>query len=158
MGSPNLRNLYIRFNLTLALPNPLSRLFPPLFPLAPFPSYLTTSIVKYVRGHLTNTRCSFATYVTLDGIWTAFSHPLPLFHMDSANAPYVSHATSFPSQQLSTFVFLSPSSISTLIKMLPNKMTTCPYTALSDYPLPQNTTVFLMGTAALYRVCSTGLR
>jgi len=23
--------------------------------------------------------------------------------------------------------------------MLPNKMTTCPYAALPDYPLPQNT-------------------
>ena len=54
--------------------------------------------------------------------------------------PYVSHATSFPHQPLSTFAFLPPSSISTLIKMLPNKMTTCPYDALPDYPLPQNTT------------------
>jgi len=87
----------------------------------PFPPHQTTSIVKYVRAHLTNTRCSSVTYVTQDGIWTAFSHPLPLFHMDSGNAPYVSHATSFPSQLLSTFAFLPPSSISTLIKMLPKK-------------------------------------
>jgi len=70
--------------------------------------------------------------------WTAFSHPLPLFHMDSGSAPYVSHSTCFPNPQLSTFAFLPPSSISTLIKMLPNKMTTCPYVALPDYPLPQN--------------------
>ena len=133
MGSPNLRNLYIRFNLTLALPNPLSRPFPPLFPLAPFPSYLTTSIVKYVRAHLTSTRCSSVTYVTQDGIWTAFSHPCPLFHMESGNAPYVSHATSFPSQQLSTFVFLPPSSILTLIKILHKKMTRYHYSALPGY-------------------------
>ena len=35
---------------------------------------------------------------------------------------------------------LPPSSISTLINMLPNKMTTCLYAALPDSPLPQNTT------------------
>jgi len=110
--------------------------FPPPFPLAPFPPHLTTSIVKYVRAHLTDTRCSSVTYVTQDGIWTAFSHPLPLFHMDSGNAPYVSHATSFPSQLLSTFAFLPPSSISTLIKMLPKKMTPYHYSALPGYPLP----------------------
>ena len=112
--------------------------FPPPFPLAPFPPHQTTSIVKYVRAHLTNTRCSSVTYVTQDGIWTAFSHPLPLFHMDSGSAPYVSHATSFPCQPLSTFDFLPPSSISTLIKMLPKqKPTTCLYSALPGYPLPQ---------------------
>jgi len=119
--------------------------FPPPFPLAlpplsddiPFPLHLTTSIVKYVRAHLTNTRCSSVTYETQDGIWTAFSHPFPLFHMDSGNAPYVSHATSFPSQLLSTFAFLPPSPISTLIEMLPKKMTPYHYSALPGYPLPQ---------------------
>ena len=39
------------------------------------------------------------------------------------NAHYVFHATSYPSQLLSTFAFLPPSSISTLIKMLHKKMT-----------------------------------
>ena len=68
----------------------------------------------------------------------AFSHPLPLFHMDSRNAPYVSHATSFHSQLLSTFAFLPPSLISTLIKMLHKKMTPYHYSALPGYPLPQN--------------------
>ena len=66
------------------------------------------------------------------------SHPLPLFHMDSGNAPYVSHATSFPIQPLSTFAFLPPSSISTLLEMLlKNKMTLYLYSALPGYPLPQ---------------------
>jgi len=37
--------------------------------------------------------------------------------MDSGSAPYASHATSYPSQLLSTFAFLGPSSISTLMKM-----------------------------------------
>jgi hypothetical protein len=93
------------------------------------------------RAHLTNTICSSVTYVTQDGIWTAFSHPLPLFHMDSGSAPYVSHATSFPCQPLSTFDFLPPSSILTLIKMLPTqKQTTCLYSALPGYPLPLPTT------------------
>ena len=62
-------------------------------------------------------------HVTPDGIWTAFSHPLPLFHMDSGSALYVSHATWSPNPQLSTFAFLLPSSISTLIDMLPTKST-----------------------------------
>ena len=53
--------------------------------------------------------------------WTAFSHPLPISHMDSGNAPYVSHATSYSSKLLSAFAFLPPSSISTLIKMLHKK-------------------------------------
>ena len=52
-----------------------------------------------------------------DGIWTAFSHSLPLFNMDSGNAPHVFLAISFPSQLLSTFAFLPPCSILTLIKM-----------------------------------------
>ena len=58
--------------------------------------------------------------------------------MDSGNAPYVSHATSFPSQLLSTFAFLPPSSISTLIKMLHTTMTPYHYPALPGYPLPKN--------------------
>jgi len=57
--------------------------------------------------------------------------------MDSRNAPYVSHATSFPNQLLSTFASLPPSSISTLIKMLHKKMTRHHYSALPGYPLPQ---------------------
>ena len=81
------------------------------------------------------------TYVTQDGIWAAFFHPLPLFHMDFGSAPYVSHATSFPFQPLSTFDCLPPSSILTLIKMLPTqKQTTCLYSALPGYPLPLPTT------------------
>jgi len=115
------------------VPSPLST--------SPFPPHQTTSIVKYVRAHLTNTRCSSVTYVTWDGIWTAFSQPLPLFHIDSGNAPYVSHATSFPIQPLSTFAFLPPSSISTLLEMLlKNKMTLYLYSALPGSPLPQNKT------------------
>ena len=133
--SPHARDLSVHFNFTLALPNPLSPPFPPPFRLAPFPPHQTTPIVKYVRAHLTNTRCSFVTYVTQDGIWTAFSHPLPLFHVGSGSAPYVSHATSFPSQPLSTFAFLPPSSISTLIRILPKKTTTYLYSALPGYPL-----------------------
>ena len=55
--------------------------------------------------------------------------------MDSGNARYVSHATSYPSQLLSgsTFAFLPPSSISTLIKMLHKKMTRYHYSALPGY-------------------------
>jgi len=62
-------------------------------------------------------RCSSVTYVTQDGIWTSFSHPLPLSHMESGNVPYASRATSYHRQQLSTFAFLPPFSISTLIKI-----------------------------------------
>ena len=126
MGSSNLPHMHTTDLFTPISLSPYPTLCPPCsppFPLAPFPPHLTTSIVKYVRVHLTNTRCFSVTYVTQDGIWTAFSHPLPLFHMDSGNAPYVSHATSFPSQLLSTFAFLPPSSISTLTKMLHKKMT-----------------------------------
>jgi len=135
LTSPYARNLCIHFKSTLALPNPLSLPFPPPFPLDPFPPRLTTSTVKYVRAHLTNTRCCSVTYVTQDGISTAFSHPLPLIHRDSGNAPYVSLATSFPSQLLSTFAFLRPSSILTLIKMLHTTMTPCNSSALQGYPL-----------------------
>ena len=56
--------------------------------------------------------------------------------MDSGNARYISHATSYPSQLLSTFAFLPPSSISTLIKMLHKKMTRYHFSALPGFPLP----------------------
>jgi len=61
------------------VPSPLST--------SSFPPHWMISIVKYVRVHLTNIRCSSVTYVTQDGILSAFSHPLPLSHMDSGNAP-----------------------------------------------------------------------
>jgi len=57
--------------------------------------------------------------------------------MDSGNALYVSLATSFPSQLLSTLAFLPPSSISTLIKMLHTTMTPYHYSALPGYQLPK---------------------
>jgi len=57
-------------------------------------------------------------YVTQDSIWSSFSYPLPLSHMEPANVPYASQATSvYPRQQHSTFAFLPPFSISTLIKI-----------------------------------------
>ena len=124
---PHARDLSVHFNLTLASPNPLSPPFSSPSPQVPFPSHQTTPIVKYVRAHLTNTtatwvtRCSSVTSVTQDRIWIAFSHPLSLFHKDSGSAPYVSLAISFPRQPLSTFAFLPPTSISSLIKMLPKK-------------------------------------
>jgi len=37
-------------------------------------------------------------YVMQDGIWTAFSHPLPLSYMESGNVHYASRATSNPRQ------------------------------------------------------------
>jgi len=116
--SPHAQNLSTHSNLTLALPNPLSSQFPPPSPLAPCHPPRMISIVKYVRVHLTNIRCSSVTYVTQDGIWTAFSHPYSLFHMESGNVPYASRATSYPRQQYCTFTFLPPFSISTLIVML----------------------------------------
>ena len=89
----------------------------------------------HVRVRLTTIKCSFVTDVTQDGIWTAFSHPLPLCHMDSGNAPYASHATSYPSQLLSTFAFLPPSSISTLIEILPKQNDPLPLIRFAGLPI-----------------------
>jgi len=116
--SPKAHNLSTHSNLTLALLNPLFPPFPPPSPLAPFPPHRTISIVKYVRVHSTNTRCFSVTYVTQDGIWTAFSHPLLLSHMESGDVPYASRATSYPRQQHSTVASFPPFSISILIKIL----------------------------------------
>ena len=54
---------------------------------------------------------------------SSFSLPLPLSHMDSGNTPYAPRSTSYPSQQHSTFAFLPPSLISTLIRILQKIMT-----------------------------------
>jgi len=84
---PTCTHLFTHFNLTLALPNPLS---------SPLPSSLQLShsrlnrlifIAKYVRVRLTNIKCSSVTYVTQDGIWTAFSHPLQPFHNGTWECP-----------------------------------------------------------------------
>jgi len=88
-----------------------------------FSPHRMISIVKYVIVHLTNIRCSSVTYVTQDGICTAFSHPLPPSRMEPRNVPNASRATSYPRQKHSTFAFLSQFSISTLIKILQKKMT-----------------------------------
>jgi len=88
--SPHAHNLSTNSNLTLALTNPLSPPFPPPSTLAPFPPYRTISIVEYVRVHLTNIRCSSVTYVAQEGISTAFSHPLPLSHVESGHVPCAS--------------------------------------------------------------------
>ena len=125
MGFPNLPKMYTTYLLTpislrlspyptLCLPRSLP---PPPSPLAGFQTHWMISTVKYVRVHSTNIRCFSVTYVTQDGTWTAFSHLLSLFHMESRNAPYASRATSYPRQQHSTFAFLPPFSISTLIKI-----------------------------------------
>jgi len=66
-------------------------------------------------------KCFLVTYVTQDGIWTAFSHPLPPSHMEPGNVPYATRATSYPRQQPDAFAFLPPFSISTLIKILKKK-------------------------------------
>jgi len=118
-GFSNLPHMHTTYLLT-----PISHLTQPSVcpvpfpsPLAPFPPHRTISIVKYDRVHLTNIRCSSVTHVTQDGIWTAFSHPLPLCHMESGNVPYASCTISYPRQQHSTFALLPPFSISTLIKI-----------------------------------------
>jgi len=75
-----------------------------------------------------------------DGIWTASSHPLPLFQMDSGNAPDVFLATSYPSQILSTFAFLPPSSILTLINIFHTTLTLYHSCASPGYPFQKKTT------------------
>ena len=84
---PHAHILSTHSNLTFALPNPLSPPFLPPLPSALSPPHWTISIFKYVRVHSTNIRCSSVTYETQDGIWTDFSHPLPLSHMESGNVP-----------------------------------------------------------------------
>ena len=118
MGSPfpHAHNLFTQFNLTLALPNPLSAPLPPSPPLSCPRLHRIMFTAKYVRVRLTNIRCFFVTYVTQDGIWTASSHPLPPSHMEPGNVPYASRATSYPRQQHDTFAFLPLFSISTLIR------------------------------------------
>jgi len=113
---PHAHNLFTQFNLTLALPNSLSSSLPPSPPLSCPRLHWMIFTAKYVRVRLTNIRCFFLTYVTQDGILTAFSHPLPSSNMEPANIPYASCTTSYPRQQHDTFAFLPLFSISTLIK------------------------------------------
>jgi len=118
---PHAHNLFTQFNLTLALPNPLSSPLPPSSPLSCPRLHWMIFTAKYVRVRLTNIKCFCVTYVTQDGIWTAFSHPLPPSHMETGNVPYASRATAYPRQQHYTFAFLPLFSISTLTKILTKK-------------------------------------
>ena len=115
---PHAHNLSTQFNLTLALPNFLSSPLHPSPPLSCPHSHRMIFTTKYVRVRLTNIKCFFVTCATQDGIWTAFSHPLLTYYMDSGSAPYASRATSYPRQEHDTFAFLPPFSISTLIGIL----------------------------------------
>jgi len=78
------------------------------------PAHRMIFTAKYVRVRLIKVTCFFVTYVTQNGISTAFSesHPLPPSHMKPRNVPYASRATSYPRQQHYTFAFLPPFSIS----------------------------------------------
>jgi len=104
---PHAHNLFTKFNLTLTLHNCLSSPLPPSQPLSCPRLHRMIFTAKYVRVHLTNIRRSSVTYVTQNGIWTAFSHPLPPSHMEPANAPYAPRATSYPRQQHDIFAFRS---------------------------------------------------
>ena len=113
---PHAHNLFTYFNLTLALPNPLSSPLPPSPQLSHPRLHQMIFNAKYVRVRLTNIKCSSVTNVTQDGIWTAFSHPLPPSHMEPGHVPYASRATSYPGKQHDTFVSVPPLSVSNLIK------------------------------------------
>jgi len=115
---PHAHNLSTQFNLTLVLPNFLSSPLPPSPPLSCPRLHRMIFTTKYVRVCLTNIRCFFVTYVTQDGIWTAYSHPLPPSHLEPGNVPYASRATSYPRQPHDTFNFLPLFSISSLTKMI----------------------------------------
>jgi len=89
-GSRNLPHIHATYLFTSISHSPYSTLCPPPLPppspsttsspTSPPPPHQTTSIVKYVRAHLTNTICSSVTYVTQDCIWTAFSHLTTIPH------------------------------------------------------------------------------
>ena len=100
---PHAHNLFTQFDLTLALPNPLSSPLPPSPPLSCPRLHQMIFTTKYVRVRLTNIKCFFVTYVTQDIIWSTFSHPLPPSLMEPGNVPYASRATSYPTQQHDTF-------------------------------------------------------
>jgi len=107
---------------------------------------------KYVTVRLTNNKCSSVTYVTQDGIWTAFSHPLlpSHWHIECGNAPNAPRATSYPRQQHNTFAFLPSFSNSTLIKIFQKNHDSLslirapglPTPALPDYPLKKKNVYF----------------
>jgi len=115
---PHAHNVFTQSSLTLALPNPLSSPLPPSSPLSCPRLHRMIFTAIYVRVRLTNImiKCFFVTFVTQDGIWTAFSHPLPPSHMEPGHVPYTSRATSYPGKQHDTFVSVSPLSVSNLIK------------------------------------------
>jgi len=135
---PHAHNLFTQFNLTPALPNLLSFPLPPSPPLSCPRLHRMIFTVKYVRVCLANIKCFFVTYVTQDGIWTAFSYPLQPSHLEPGNVLDASCATSYPRQQHNTLVFLPPFSISTLIKILHKnkKMTFLSVIPFPDYPIP----------------------
>jgi len=95
---PTCTQLIYSFNLSLVLPNPLSSSLPPSPPLSCPRLHHMIFTAKYVRVRLTNIKCFFLTFVTQDGLYTAFSHPLPPSHMEPGNASYASRATSYPRQ------------------------------------------------------------
>jgi len=71
---------------------------------------------KYARARLTNVKCSFVTYVTQDGIWTASSHPSPPPQLGFGNVPYVPPSSFYPRQPHDTADSLLPFSTLTLIR------------------------------------------
>jgi len=114
---PHAHNLFTQFHLTLSLPNSRSSPLPPAPPLSCPRLHRMMFTAKYITVCLTNIRCFFVTYVTQDGIWTAFSYLLPPSHMEPGNVFHASRATFYLRQQYDTSAFLPLFSISTLIKI-----------------------------------------
>jgi len=132
MGSSNLSHMKTttHFNLTLALTNSLSSLFPPPTTIS-FPPPSDDIYCQVCQSpfffHLTNIKCSSVTYVTQDGICTAFSHPSLPSHMEPGNAPYAPRTTCYPRQQPDAYALLPPFSVSTLIERILQKKKTIRY-------------------------------
>jgi len=104
-------------NLSLALPNPLSPPVPPPSPLALPPPHWTISIVKYVRVHSMNIRCSS---VTCNAAWhmVCLLPPLTTIPHGIWKCPLCLPRHFLPHTATLLLAFLSPFSISTLIKIL----------------------------------------
>ena len=114
MGSPDLSQMHTTYLLNSISRSPYPTPCPPLY-LPPHHYFVLVS--PGWLGCSLNIKCSFVTYVTQDGIWTAFSHPSPPSQLGPEIIPYLPLTTPYPRQQHDTFATPPQSWILNLIKM-----------------------------------------
>jgi len=87
---------------------------PPPSPMATLPPRILSA--RYVKAHLTRTKCSSVTCATLVGIWHASSPPSLPSHLGCGNAPYALPLLQHSRLPYATSVSPAPSLTPKLIK------------------------------------------